>query len=239
MLDWYLWQDSFTSNFQTTMSWVGQWWGVAFSKWLLAGFFAVVTALVVQVIYAEGPSMSSKPSRDFLIGVSLALFFAGLNALVDVMPTQATPHPDSHDIAAQIPWLATITNAIKSYHVGVVVTLVFAIGLVRFTHTRLRFLLIAGIAGIWWITKGLSSPEPVLALSRGLITLLSILCVIEFIRRKHLGVALVMLRVGIALGRVKIATAPYDGALMHAIIAGIITMCITYGLLRHWYKNKA
>lgn len=238
MADWFLWQDPFTANFQTTMSWAGQWWGGTASTLLGALFMSAFTLLAVQAIYAVRPPLGSNPQHALLIGGSLALLFAALYAMVKMLPTNATPHPDSMDYAGAIPWLATVINGIKNYHQDVVAILLVAIGVVQFTRTKIRYIGMASLALLWLAMSVMSADEIGVTLAYKIIVLLAIFCVIELVRRQEVGVAIAFLGLGIAFDRFVIIFAPYPLAWLHALIAAVVVALITSALVVHWYRYK-
>lgn len=239
IIDAFLWIDTSTSNFQTTMNWSSQLWTVLAWKFFYAALFGIATAVMLQSVYAVRPSEGSSVKNDVLLGGSLALILAILHSLIMLfLPSDATPGANTGDFASYVPWLSTTINATKTFYM-VTAFIIFVVGLVRFNKSRLHLMLIAGLVVIWWICSAFAADDVGLSLGHKLITLLSMIILGLLIARQQFGVAIAMLGIGIALERNYLINAVYPSAWVHVGIAMIVTVLITYGLVWHWYRQKA
>jgi len=161
----------------------------------------------------------------------------GLHSLQElVLPSAAVPGVYSADFATLVPWLTTILNGLKGIFPALIL-LLLALGLVRFTTSRWRWIVIILLALVWWIGSALAAREFAVTLGAQLPTLVQLLLVIELIRRQQVGIALAVFGVSIALRQVGVMEAIYPDAWLHGLISGICCLAVAYLLLKHWYRQ--
>jgi hypothetical protein len=136
-----------------------------------------------------------------------------------------------------MPWLTVIFNGLKGFF-KITIMIILTIGAVRFLCSRLKVILCAALLLILSVASALAADEVVVAFIKQSLFVLSLILSIELIRRKQLGVLIAMSGVGVALGQAGVANALYASAWLHALISAICCVLVTYGLLRHWYRNS-
>lgn len=237
-VDAALWLDPITANFQTTTSWATQFGQVLVERLILMVVISIFSLIALQAVYAERPLAHASAGKDFMLGAALALALGGLNALLTlVIPSTELPPLNTADYAAYVPWLATSVNGIKSNFV-MIAMLILAIGAVRFSQTRLKFGLLAGLALLWWLLTALAAREVGLVLATQGAVLLSLGVLVWLVSRQQLGVAIALLGVGTALHRADIVNAIYPYAWLHALVAGVFVVAMSYGLVWHWHRKN-
>jgi hypothetical protein len=233
-----LWLDSSFSAFQPTMGWNLQLAMTLCGCLLLAVAIGVLLLFIAQAIHAERPLVGAETRSDFLLGAGIAVLFAGLFALTNLLlPSKDTPPIYSADWSTYIPWLAVIFNGFKAF-LSKIFLIVFAIGSVRFLQTRIKLAIYCGLFFIMWITFSLAADEVGAAAVKQLLTLFGFVISIELVRRKQLGVLIAVMGVGVALGQASIANALYSGSWIHALLSAIGCLAVTYGLVRHWHRKS-
>lgn len=232
-----LWIDPALGGLQTTMGW---WMQIGM---LLAGLaigssvLGVMAFLAAQAIHAERPRADASVKRDFLVGSIFALTLMGLHSLKElVLPSASVPGIYSADFATLAPWLTTILNGLKGVF-PILMQLILALGLVRFTTRRWRWAVVILLALIWWVGSALAAREFAVTLGEQLITLLQLLLVIEFIRRQQMGIALALFGVSIALRQLDVMEAIYPYAWLHGLVSAVCCLALAYLLLKHWYRQ--
>ncbi len=228
--------ESSMADFQPTMGWTLQLWMSLGGKLLLAFGFGVLLVLLAQILHGERAS-SGNVRQDFIQGGAWALLIAGLQGLVVlVMPSNATPQPYDAELGSYIPGLATVANGLNQYCAGMLI-LLLALGIARFLTSRKRLWAVEFFALIWLLASSFASHEILLTLAGKAITLISLWLMVQLIQRHQMGVALAMAGWNIALLQAGVAHALYAGAGMHALVAVLVVLAVSYLLLRHW-RNR-
>ena len=232
-----LWIDPALGSMQTTMGWWMQVGMLLAGLAIGSGVLGVIAFLAAQAVHAERPRSDASAIHDFKVGAVLALALTGLHSVQKlIFPPAAPPGVYSADVATVAPWLTTILNGLKGIFPSLLL-LIVAIGLVRFTTGRWRWVVVILLALIWWIGGALAAPEFVVALTAQLVTLLQVVLVLELIRRQQMGIALALTGVSIALRQLGVMEAIYPYAWLHGLVSAGCCLAIAYLLLKHWYRQ--
>ncbi len=150
-----LWIDPALGGLQTTMGWWMQIGMLLVGLVIGSSVLGVMAFFAAQAIHAERPRADASVKRDFLVGSVFALALMGLHSLKElVLPSVAVPGVYSADFATLAPWLTTILNGLKGVF-SILMLLILALGLVRFTTKRWRWAvvillaMICGSAALW------------------------------------------------------------------------------------------
>ncbi len=232
-----LWRHQPLSMLDPTQGWWMQVGIMAFGIGVGAAIQATISFFAAQAVYTERPLPGARLGSDLWLGASLALGIIGLNALFELSwPSSTTPGPYMADWSTDIPWLTTIGNGLKGFF-GLLITLVLALGMVKFLKARWRVQLVIALAIVWVIASPLANDEPWRQLVVTLLGLAKILLVYLLIQRSQMGVAMAFLFVGLALGQWHVSRALYPLSWLHALASVLVCGLICYGLLRHWYHH--
>ncbi len=233
-----LWFDSIFSGFKPTMGWNLQLWMSLGGNLLGAGAIATLVLFMAQAIHAERPLAVASIKTDVILGTVFAVLLAGLYTLANVLfPSNATPAIYAADWSTYIPWLTVIFNGLKAF-LKIIIMIILTIGAVRFLQSRFKIILCAALLLVLSAATVLAADEQAAALLRQCLFVFSLVLSIELIRRQQLGVLIAMSGVGVALEQAGIANALYANAWLHALISAVCCLLVTYGLLRHWYRNS-
>lgn len=233
-----MWIEGAFGSFQNTMSWTTQVCMAIGTNLLIAGALMLLVFFMAQAIHGERPRATARINTDFGTGVAFALVFSGLAALVDwLLPSSDVPQAYSADWATFVPWLTEIFNGGKTFLARIAV-LIFAIGSVRFLQNRTRLSIYLALVLVSWLFMGFAAQDIALNLAKALVAMSSFALVIVWVRRQQMGIAIAMLGTGVALTQLHISTALYSSAWIHALLSASCALLVTYGLLRHWHKNR-
>lgn len=232
-----LWIDPALGSLQTAMGWWVQIGMLFVGLMIAASVQGVVIFLAAQAVHGQRPRSEAKLHTDLVIGATLALGLSGYRCLLElVLPSAWAPAPYSADWATYLPWLTTIFNGFKGVF-PFLVSIVFAIGLLRFMNKGWKFFLVSALALIWLLCSSLASREFPAVLGQQFFTFLSIGLALVFIRRQQLGVVIAMFGLLLALRQFWVMQAIYPGAWWHGLLSFAICSLLTYGSLRHWYRR--
>lgn len=232
-----LWFDQILGALQTTMGWWIQIAMMLFGMGVAVVAQGVVLFFAAQAIHGQRPRPDTNLARDFMLGATLAFALTGFRCLLELtLPSSWAPGSYSADWATPIPWLTTILNGFKGVF-PFVISIILALGLVRFSSKPWRFALISLLALIWLFCSSLASREFPQLLGQQLYPFIGVALAMLLIRSQQMGVALVMFGMLIVLRQLGVMHAIYPGALWHALLSAVICSLLTYGLVRHWYRR--
>jgi hypothetical protein len=241
-----LWMDQITSQFDPKMAWSTQLWLRVAGLGLGAVVMALISFLAVQAIYAAHSNSfvpvnaGAAAKRDFWLGSSIGLVFVAFSASAELLlpSTVNAPGAYSADYATALPWLTTIGNGLKGI-MGVMMTLVLALGMLRFATKLWRKVLVVVLILVWLVMGSLAAEEAGIVLLHNLIKLARIVLLIELLRRKQVAVAIAMGCASAALGQFAVGHALYASAWLHGLLIFLVCSGVSYGLVRHWHRYAA
>lgn len=242
----FLWMDQMISQFDPKMAWSTQLWLRVAGLGLGAVVMALISFLAVQAIYAVHSNSfvpvnaGAVAKRDFWLGSSIGLVFVAFSASAELLlpSTVSAPGAYSADYATALPWLTTIGNGLKGI-MGVMMTLVLALGMLRFATKLWRKVLVVVLILVWLVMGSLAAEEAGIVLLHNLIKLARIVLLIELLRRKQVAVAIAMGCASAALGQLAVGHALYASAWLHGLLSFLVCTGVSYGLVRHWHRYAA
>ena len=116
--------------------------------------------------------------------------------------------------------------------------LVLALGLARFTTQPWRFVLIGVLAAGWWLSGAFASREMLPVLARSTSIIITLTLVYLLIRRQQTGIAITMLGMVAALSQLSLIAAAYPLAWLHALLSTLVCILPVMFLLKHWHKHS-
>ena len=141
-----------------------------------AAALAALVFLASQAIHAQRPRPSASVKHDFLTGTALACGLIGYQSLIALLFPSAEPRLALlADYATQFPAVALILAGLQSVG-SMLLLLVVALGLARFTTQPWRVVLIGVLAAGWWLSGAFASREllPVLARTTSMLITLTL-----------------------------------------------------------------
>ncbi len=222
---------------QTTMGWGAQ------IGMLMAGFLVSAIALgglfflAAQAIHGESPRPGASAGKDMWIGSACALALGNYVGLLEmVLPVSSVPVALTADLGAWSPLWALLMNGLTRL-TAISLSVLFAIGLVRFTDRTWRKSLIMALLILLLVCGVFADREPLEGLLRPTVQIFTILLIFELVRRRQVGAALAMLGINIALRQLYLFRALYPEAWWHSLIGAAAVLAATYLLVRHWHAN--
>ncbi len=231
-----LWFDQVLGALQTAMGWWVQIAIMLFGIGVTVVVQGVILFFAAQAIHGQRPRPEASFARDFMLGATLALALTGFRCLLElILPSTWAPGAYSADWATFMPWLTTILNGFKGVF-PFVISIILALGLLRFSSKPWRFALISLLALTWLFCSSLASREFPQLLGQQLYPFIGVALAMLLIRSQQMGAAIAMFGMLIALRQLAVMQAIYPGALWHGVLSAIICSLLTYALVRHWYR---
>lgn len=233
--------DTRVAAFSSTLPWNTQVLTAIATLSMQAGVMAVIVFFLAHTIHGERPHAAAAISSDFKQGAAVALAYVGLTTLLMKLLPSVLPPIAALGYAGYLSPLLVSAIAGLGQTMPSLLVLVVMIGLCRFNTTRLRQLVVLILAAAFFIATALGSPQhdfPANLLPQ-LLRALEYGVVYYFIRRQCLGAALVCLGAEGAFEQLQNVRATYAGAAWHAVLGMLVSLAVTYWLLRRWHRYAA